>query len=251
MSRKNIFEEFLQEAKLRHPNEGYTYDVNTYTNTHTPTRIICPKHGEFWATPKSHLLYECKACSYEKRGKNFRLSTEEFITRAESVHGKNKYDYSKVEYHTAHIPICIICPKHGEFWQKPNTHLSGRGCPKCNESQLEKKLEQFLKNNNILYISQYKPEWLGKQSLDFYLRGYNIGIECQGKQHFGVGKWTDNGVVIERDKRKFNLCNDNQLELIYLVDKRNKSYIKEDIIYKDKIFIDFNDMLNFIKKEKG
>lgn len=50
----------------------------------------------------------------------------------------NKYDYSKVEYEKANKKICIICPEHGEFWQTPNKHREGRGCPECGREQLKK-----------------------------------------------------------------------------------------------------------------
>lgn len=59
-----------------------------------------------------------------------KLTTENFIERAKKVHG-DKYNYSKVEYLDWYTPVCIICPKHGEFWQKPKNHLIGRGCQKC------------------------------------------------------------------------------------------------------------------------
>ena len=59
-----------------------------------------------------------------------RKTTEEFIIEAEKIHG-NKYDYSKVEYKNAYTKVCIICPKHGEFWQPPHDHLKGCGCNKC------------------------------------------------------------------------------------------------------------------------
>ena len=55
---------------------------------------------------------------------------EEFIAKAKLVHG-DKYDYSKVDYVNRKTKVCIICSKHGEFWQTPNHHLSGCGCPKC------------------------------------------------------------------------------------------------------------------------
>lgn len=41
------------------------------------------------------------------------------------------YDYSKVEYINSETKVCIICPKHGEFWQTPHNHLHGQGCMKC------------------------------------------------------------------------------------------------------------------------
>ena len=47
------------------------------------------------------------------------------------VHG-DKYDYSKVEYINNKTKVCIICPEHGEFWQKPESHIiKKRGCPYC------------------------------------------------------------------------------------------------------------------------
>ena len=57
-----------------------------------------------------------------------RYTTEEFITKAKTVHG-NKYDYSRVVYVDSVTPVSIVCPEHGEFKQRPAMHLSGRGCP--------------------------------------------------------------------------------------------------------------------------
>lgn len=59
-----------------------------------------------------------------------KLTTQEFIEKAKKVHGE-RYDYSKVEYKDAHSKVCIICPIHGEFWQKPNNHTNGQNCPMC------------------------------------------------------------------------------------------------------------------------
>ena len=59
-----------------------------------------------------------------------KFTKEDFIEKAQYVH-KNKYDYSKVLYKNSSTKICIICPEHGEFWQNPNSHLAGCGCPCC------------------------------------------------------------------------------------------------------------------------
>ena len=59
-----------------------------------------------------------------------KLTTEEFIKKAQAVHG-DRYDYSKVEYVNAQTKVCIICHKHGEFLQRPTNHISGHGCNKC------------------------------------------------------------------------------------------------------------------------
>ena len=75
------------------------------------------------------------------------MNKQEFIQKAIKVHG-NKYDYSKVDYKNNKIKICIICPVHGEFWQRPNSHLSGRGCPKCGGSKKLTKEEFILRSNS-------------------------------------------------------------------------------------------------------
>ena len=59
-----------------------------------------------------------------------KLTTEEFIAKAQAVHG-DRYDYSKVEYVNASKKVCIICKKHGEFLQRPSHHTDGRGCVRC------------------------------------------------------------------------------------------------------------------------
>lgn len=66
-----------------------------------------------------------------------KLNTEEFIKRAKAVHG-DKYDCSKVEYKGIYTKVCIICPKHGEFWQEANSHLQRCGCPECARNKRKK-----------------------------------------------------------------------------------------------------------------
>lgn len=65
-----------------------------------------------------------------------RKTTEQFIEDAKRIQG-NKYDYSKVDYQRNQVKVCIICPEHGEFWQTPNSHLGGKGCPKCKCEKLK------------------------------------------------------------------------------------------------------------------
>ena len=60
------------------------------------------------------------------------MTNDEFIKKALESH-KIVYDYSKVEYKDCKTPVTIICPIHGEFRQRPDSHLRGAGCPKCNK----------------------------------------------------------------------------------------------------------------------
>lgn len=59
-----------------------------------------------------------------------KITTEDFIVRAKTTHG-DKYGYEKVHYTKMHDKVCIVCPKHGEFWQRAYHHVYGGGCPKC------------------------------------------------------------------------------------------------------------------------
>lgn len=77
-------------------------------------------------------------------------STAKFISKAKLVHG-NTYDYSKVKYKDYLTKVCIICPIHGEFWQRPTLHLKGHGCKHCNTSGIKRNL---LYNVAIVDIKQ-------------------------------------------------------------------------------------------------
>ena len=57
-----------------------------------------------------------------------RKTKDEFINEVKIVHN-DFYDYSKVNYINNKEKVIIVCPKHGEFLQSPNKHLTGRGCP--------------------------------------------------------------------------------------------------------------------------
>lgn len=68
-----------------------------------------------------------------------RRTNEEFIDEARRIHG-DKYDYSKVQYVRADKPVCIVCPIHGEFWQKPVVHINLKcKCPKCANKEVSRR----------------------------------------------------------------------------------------------------------------
>lgn len=82
--------------------------------------------------------------------KKYRYNTlEQFIEKARKVHG-NKYDYSKVEYVNNHTKVCIICPTHGEFWQIPSGHISGKGCCMCGKTY-KKDTNSFIKSSKDIH----------------------------------------------------------------------------------------------------
>ena len=80
------------------------------------------------------------------------MNTEIFIKRANKIHN-NRYDYSKSSYINASTKVCIMCPEHGEFWQLPNVHMNGQGCPKCAGRQLTREdiIKKFIEVHDNRY----------------------------------------------------------------------------------------------------
>jgi very-short-patch-repair endonuclease len=156
MTKKTGFEAFLEKARKVH-GDKYRYDENTYVKSSVKMRIICPEHGEFWQEPAAHVRgYNCPKCANLRRG--LRDTLEQFIEKARKIHG-DKYDYSKVEYVNQMTKVCIICPEHGEFWQRPSNHLHGDGCPECSivsrAKQRTSSIEHFIENAKRIHGDKY------------------------------------------------------------------------------------------------
>jgi hypothetical protein len=210
--------EIIKEFREVH-GDWYDYSKVEYVNNHTKVLIICPIHSEFWQTPNKHLTGRgCPKCA------NKNVTKEEFVEKVILVHGE-WYDYSKVVYIDSKTKVCIIHKKCGkEFWQTPSDHLSGRGCPYCNTSKLENNVNKILGKNGVNFTQKYRGlSWLRNKlplELDFYLPEYNIGIECQGEQHFkSVEYWGGDETlknIQERDSLKKILCEEHGVKLFYI-----------------------------------
>lgn len=157
MGKKLTFNDFLRKAKEKHGNK-FDYSNVNFKGVDIKVKIICPEHGEFEQTPTNHFKYDCKLCSATKGGIKNRLSKKEFIKKSNLIHN-NKFDYSKIKYEKTTDIIKIICPKHGEFEQKAEYHLSGRGCHKCGR-------ESTIKSNT--YILEDLIKIFNKKHKNFY-----------------------------------------------------------------------------------
>ena len=168
-------DEFIRKAEKVHGNK-YLYDDVNYVNSNTIVDIICPEHGVFKQKPLVHLNgFGCSKCS-----NLYHYTTDEFIEKSKEIHG-GKYDYSRVDYVNSHTKVCIICPEHGEFWQRAYERIQGRGCPKCSHlvSKAENELYDFVKglggnvtNRERCVIPPYE--------LDIYIPDKRIAIEYDG-----------------------------------------------------------------------
>lgn len=123
-----------------------------------------------------------------------KLTTEDFIAKARAVHG-DKYDYSKVDYIGRSIEVCITCPVHGDFWQKPCSHVSNKcGCQKCGEIAKSNKR----KNNQEDIIKRFREvhgniyDYSEVEYIDYHK---NVKIRCL--KH-GVFEQTPNNHISQK-----------------------------------------------------
>lgn len=214
-------DKFVEEAIKVH-GDKYNYDKVVYTRNNKKVEIFCNQCKKYFLqTPDHHLQgHGCPDCCRRGHPGGANLDTEIFIDRSRQIHG-NKYDYSRSNYTGAATKVIIICPKHGEFTQRPQDHWNGRGCPKCKESIGEKDIEEYLTENKIRFIYQYKfYNCRDKRVLpfDFYLPDYNMCIEFDGIQHSEPVKIFSGEQGLQKikyhDQIKTKFCHDNKIKLI-------------------------------------
>ena len=246
-------EKFIEKIKQSHPNLEV---LSEYKGNNEYITVRCKIHDYVYKTTPHRISggANCQKCYDDRRGKTIKKSYEQIIKECREVHG-DKYQYPNLgqEYKTNKSKITIICPIHGSFKQSINKHCTRQqGCPKCNQSHMERDIDKILKDNYFNYKDQYRPVWLknglSQQSLDFYLFDYNIAIECQGEQHF-LPRDYFKGLEynIKRDISKNIACEENNVKLLYIIPKKYIKYCKQrkflDIYNNNSVLI-YEDILN-------
>ena len=110
-------------------------------------------------------------------------------------------------------------------------------CYNCNNPTIsfaELEIQEFLRNNNINYISQYKLE---SKKLDIFIPKFNLAIEHHGPDHsFGINnnysrfnnlnnEITEKNIHLERH----DLCENNGIRLIHIFDSEWENKQKQKI----------------------
>ena len=161
----------------------------------------------------------------ENLSKIFTKTNEQFLIDLKNINAQ----VTPIEvYINDSTKILFKCNKCFNEWHtKPNTILNGGGCPKCNMSKGENKINQFLLENAISFIPQKSFEgcvYIHKLKFDFYLSTYNVCIEFDGEQHHKEGTFRYNKTQEEsrkafeiqqiKDNIKTQYCKDNNIPLI-------------------------------------
>lgn len=127
--RKYTKEEFIEKARAVH-GDKYDYSKVVYVHSDKKVKIICPIHGEFKQTPKSHLYGRgCPEC------KKVKLSNEKILTHEGQVEAINKVNPDVEvlgEITRDAIKVLCRCKVCRHQWMVTPNHLKqGRGCPEC------------------------------------------------------------------------------------------------------------------------
>ena len=124
-------EEFRKRVREKY-GDRYSLKKMEFVDMKTKITIVCKEHGEFRQRPSRFTSGkengECGKCKSNNKKQNL---LEQFLMKANEIHG-NRYNYSKVEYIDCKTNIKIICSEHGEFIQRPDTHINKKAdCPSC------------------------------------------------------------------------------------------------------------------------
>ena len=138
---------------------------------------------------------------------------EDFIKLANEVHG-NEYDYSKVEYVNNRTDVCIICPEHGDFLQRPDSHLRGRGCPICryikSSAKVRMSQEEFISRSTGVHNGKYDYSYVEYKNTDT-----KVKIICpEHGEFYQTPHHHLKGIGCPECGKKFGICEKRVLELI-------------------------------------
>lgn len=131
MPKKLTHTEVINKFNKAHGIGSYDYSLVVYKNSTTKVDITCQKHGLFKQQPFEHYNGSgCPLCAGDRISKSKTKTLGDVLIKFKKAHG-GKYNYSNVKYIGCSAEVEIVCNKHGVFWQVPQTHWSGHGCPKC------------------------------------------------------------------------------------------------------------------------
>ncbi|WP_446688237.1 hypothetical protein [Priestia megaterium] len=235
----------FEEVKMVFEEKGYLLLEKKFISSLTPMRYICPRHPDrenYIAYAKIKAGQGCNECGIEKVGNILRKTHEQF---EESIYNLVGDEYKVIsEYFNNNTHIKIIHNTCGyEYTVLPGNFFGGKRCPKCRESKGEKRISNFLEDNDITYKRQFRfPDCKNQAQLPFDFAVFKnnelvLLIEYQGIQHFKPIAYFggEEGYKYRKgnDEIKRNYCIDNNLKLLeitYLNFDSIKDILKKELL---------------------
>jgi hypothetical protein len=208
LSEQTILDTFREKHGTKYRYPPFPEEFKTITSI----SIICPVHGEFHQSILNHMRGQgCPKCGHAKSSEGHCLSRSLWIQRFESVHGRGKYDYSKVpESLRQDTRIEIFCPEHNvSFYQIPIQHWKQRqGCPKCGRGKGWDKRRQNLITRHEFELraraihglafeySELPLEFSLNDNIIIYCNEHNHAFFCVAQDHLN-GKGCVSSLVMK------------------------------------------------------
>lgn len=148
--KRQIHAEFVDKMQMINPDIEI---ISTYKSDRDKVKCKCKLCNYEWEDSATHLK-QGRGCGNCKRLKKREENAQNFFLTSSLVHN-NKYDYSKFVYVDSQTKGIIICPEHGEFLQIPNSHIKGRGCPKCAGNNWKRTSSEFIEKAQKLHGNDY------------------------------------------------------------------------------------------------
>lgn len=158
-------EQFIKRVTKIHPKLDFSEYIFKTTRTKS---IVIDKLGIRYIFNANHLLNGKRPKSQSAINKQ-----HWFLINAKEIHG-DYYDYTRVEYVNMETKICIICPKHGEFYTTPVNHLTMQyKCKKCSHPK------------NINHPGGYSGKYKHEPEYELYL--YKVKLYNETENFYKVG----------------------------------------------------------------
>lgn len=161
INRRRTLSEIITLARATHGNRYEYIDVTWPTPGKDGILTVkCNEHGEFKQRVNTHLKSKvgCIKCYRDSRKGVMKFSLSELADKSCKIHD-NKYTYTNLTFNAdqSRNILTINCPKHGEFIQRANDHLSGHGCPSCSNriSKPAQEISTFLASLGISLEMEY------------------------------------------------------------------------------------------------
>jgi hypothetical protein len=191
---------------------------------------IC-QYGHKWETSIDKRTRRKQGCPYCSGHKHIMGQTDLATLHPELC---KEWDYTKNIHGPKIYPqysnnkVWWICNKCQHSWCSIIAdRVIGHGCPRCNISKGENKIEEYLNKYNIVKIIQQKfndCKYKKMLPFDFYLPEYNLCIEYNGVQHYQIATGFYNKTPLyglmrlrkqkQHDRIKRHYCRDNHINYL-------------------------------------
>lgn len=186
MGKKITTEEFKIRVALVHP-LFYNFDQVEYISAKIKVKVICQKHGDFYATPDNLMQGKgCKLCGYESNSKLQTKSFQDFVDEAKKLYG-DKYLYNKENYLSSQRQMSIFCTVHHRLFKvTPSAHIRGRECKLCGTMKSVSSKRKYQQSKIIERFTAVHGDAYDYSLLEYQAMRTKVSIICKMHDMFSI-----------------------------------------------------------------